>query len=62
MTISLNIAGPAAIEFVKVDKRFEAKGKAAAVQAVQNVNFAIATGEVRIAASPLALIKRNLQK
>ncbi len=46
MTVSLNTVRHAAIEFVKVEKRFEAKGKAAAVQAVQNVSFAIATGEV----------------
>jgi NitT/TauT family transport system ATP-binding protein len=37
---------PAAIEFCGVDKRFPARGKAAEVLAVQNVNFVIQPGEV----------------
>jgi NitT/TauT family transport system ATP-binding protein len=46
MTIARDSRQAPAIEFIDVGKRFEAKGKAAAVQAVQNVSFAIGVGEV----------------
>jgi NitT/TauT family transport system ATP-binding protein len=46
MTSRPDLALTVAIEFLNVDKRFAAKGKVTAVQAVQNVNCAIYTGEV----------------